>query len=1030
MATWAKSWQARASSRLASHTPVSCNSVISHMKTSNIIGCLLVTLVSTHAQVAGTTANASQSTVTTPVVPAPTAYRVVDRGANNKVWQRETYELGPKGQVVTHVHKFQELANGMHFKNAQGKWAESKEQIGAFAGGAVAQEGPYQVIFANNLNSGGAIDEQTPDGKRLRSNILGLGYYDRSTDQSVLIAQIQDSQGEMIAANQVLYPNAFSGVNADVRYTYKKGTFEQDVILRTQPPTPESFGLNSETTEIEVITEFLNPPQETIIEHQSPDNGGVDQDVSWGAMRLGRGKAFDLGEQAHLGKQILVRRQYMTVNSRKILLEIVPLKKIEAGLQKLPLQSSTTTKLPAMASTTRLFPKTPLARPGKEPMKLAAATPANQGYVLDYVEMYADTGDICFQGDTTYYISAPFGVYGTMTFEGGTVLKYDVNNSYIWDVGGLDCKTGPYRPAVITSMDDNTVGETISGSSGTPSTGEGSCGFILDGRMVEAGTDILVHDMRFCYLDWGTGWSSPSDGPYYVDFWNCQFINCAHGHDMSWGTHLGLHNVLYSGATTTALNSSSGADDFVVTAEQVTADVASFGVTPDPSWMTNSIVLESSGPTETIIGNSVITTSPTLPLFQTAGAGSYYLATNSPYRGTGTPNISPAMLSELGQKTTWPPIVYYIPGVFFSTSLNLFPQASRDTNSSPDLGYHYDSLDYVFGSTFITNATITVNAGTAIGIFSTNFYNYGLTIANNAQLLSHGAPNKLNRIVEYNTVQEERPAGWKKPSYGMVTHFIGTNFLIDCSFTDWSSMAQDACHVQNGSMNAPLAFQNCQFHGGSILSYFSAISLTNCLLESVNVDLEPWDDSISAFRNNDFWYGTFSFWPALTNSIIKDNLFDHTIIPDGLAGDGVTYIGGHNAYVTNCDQIDPTYSGDIVLGNSPAYQTSWLGNYYLPTNCPLINAGSTTADQVGLYHFTTQTNQVKEANSTVDIGYHYVAMDAYGNPIDTDGDGIPDYLEDTNGDGVFGEGDFGDWLVSFYNGLSRTHGLQVFTPLK
>jgi hypothetical protein len=89
-----------------------------------------------------------------------------------------------------------------------------------------------------------------------------------------------------------------------------------------------------------------------------------------------------------------------------------------------------------------------------------------------------------------------------------------------------------------------------------------------------------------------------------------------------------------------------------------------------------------------------------------------------------------------------------------------------------------------------------------------------------------------------------------------------------------------------------------------------------------------------------------------------------------------------------------------------------------------------TADQIGLYHFTTQTNQVKEANSIVDIGYHYVAVDAYGNPIDTDGDGIPDYLEDTNGNGVFDSGDLGDWLVSPYNGLARTNGLQVFTPLK
>jgi hypothetical protein len=88
---------------------------------------------------------------------------------------------------------------------------------------------------------------------------------------------------------------------------------------------------------------------------------------------------------------------------------------------------------------------------------------------------------------------------------------------------------------------------------------------------------------------------------------------------------------------------------------------------------------------------------------------------------------------------------------------------------------------------------------------------------------------------------------------------------------------------------------------------------------------------------------------------------------------------------------------DVTNLVSYAWQSSWLGNFYEPTNSPLIDHGSTTADQFGLYHFTTQTNQVKETNSVVDIGYHYVALDTYGNPIDTDGDGVPDYLEDSNG---------------------------------
>ncbi len=96
----------------------------------------------------------------------------------------------------------------------------------------------------------------------------------------------------------------------------------------------------------------------------------------------------------------------------------------------------------------------------------------------------------------------------------------------------------------------------------------------------------------------------------------------------------------------------------------------------------------------------------------------------------------------------------------------------------------------------------------------------------------------------------------------------------------------------------------------------------------------------------------------------------------------------------------------------------------------LINAGSRNATNAGLYHYTVLTSQVKETNTTVDIGFHYVATDANGVPIDTDGDGVPDYLEDRNGNGTLDSGET-DWQTyNSPNGLSGGGGLQVFTPLK
>ena len=170
-------------------------------------------------------------------VPATAAFHVVDRGPNHRVWQNETYEKTSAGKIVTQVHNYQELATGLNYLS-NGQWVESQEVIEPVSGGAVARQGQHQVNFANNLNSLGAIDHQTPDGRHLRSNLLGLSYYDTANGQSVLIGQIKDSQGQIIGGNQVLYPDAFDGVKADVRYTYKRGSFEQDVILREQLPRP------------------------------------------------------------------------------------------------------------------------------------------------------------------------------------------------------------------------------------------------------------------------------------------------------------------------------------------------------------------------------------------------------------------------------------------------------------------------------------------------------------------------------------------------------------------------------------------------------------------------------------------------------------------------------------------------------------------------------------------------------------------------------------------------------------------------
>jgi hypothetical protein len=509
--------------------------------------------------------------------PAPTAYQVTEQGANHRVWQRTTYEKAPDGTLVPHLHKYTELAAGLNYTNASGQLVPAQEVIEAFSGGAIARQGQFQVIFADNIHSAGAIDLQTPDGKRLRSNILGLAYVDESSGQTVTLAQIQDSTGELISSNQVLYPNAFSGVKADVRYTYKKGRFEQDVVLREQLITPESFGLNSDTTELEVLTEFINPPQETIRVHQRPD-AETDQDISWGAMQIGHGRAFDLGAKQDSHSQVSVNKEYATVNGRKILLEKVKLKDIAPDLNKLPLQSSRNIKGPKLASKTLVLPPTPLAQAVGKPMTVAMTTPSNKGYVLDYVELdgsesggSGDIGDFVFQRDTTYFISG-WIFPGNVTIEDGAVLKYGPDG-WLYPGGTITCNTDPYHPATFTTMDDNSVGEIIAGSSGSPSS-DGPEYMYYDVNI----TGVMpLKNLRVCY---GSGPAFFIDGSsdLAVEISDCQFSHCYMAVQRDYPL-VTLRNVLFDQCSVgIALG-----DAYILTAEQVTANLgtlSSGGMTP------------------------------------------------------------------------------------------------------------------------------------------------------------------------------------------------------------------------------------------------------------------------------------------------------------------------------------------------------------------------------------------------------------------------------------------------------------------
>jgi len=152
-----------------------------------------------------------------------------------------------------------------------------------------------------------------------------------------------------------------------------------------------------------------------------------------------------------------------------------------------------------------------------------------------------------------------------------------------------------------------------------------------------------------------------------------------------------------------------------------------------------------------------------------------------------------------------------------------------------------------------------------------------------------------------------------------------------------------------------------------------------------------------------------------TNSpvVIRETACDGTTVTTSGAGVANTYYD-YNAFLQGATRTTPTGAHDQIVTNFN-WQTSWLGNYYLPSDSPLIDAGGVTADTIGLYHYTTQTNQVKETTTTLDLSYHYVAVDSNGKAIDSSGAG-PDYWKDANGNGLVDSGEIG-WNITGDLGL-------------
>jgi hypothetical protein len=773
-------------------------------------------------------------------------YEVVERGINHRVWQKVVWTTNSSGVGKPHPQSYTELATGMA-RLVNGKLVDSSDRLSVTPTGAQGRNARHSVTFLGNINSAGAIDLAMPDGQHLVSNPLGLSYYDTATGNSIMIAEIKNSIGELLpSGNEAIFSDAFTDFQADVIYQNSIAGFEQFVVLRQQPPPPSEWGLNPATTVLQVITEFQNPPAPHLAAVES--ESGTDARIDFGTMQMMNGQAFAIGSETN---RVPVIKQWQTSNGRTFLIEQVPFQAIAAELQGLP------PSIPGSAKATsrkesqhgqivlgRDLPKRRLAMSHSPPMKIASAISAHKGFAIDYTLLNSQT-NLTLQSDTTYYVSGLVNINGTLTIEGGSVVKFTNSTTASITSSNVLCKTVPYRMAVFTSKDDNSLGLTIGGSTGSPIGYYGNTALDVS----TAPSAQTLSGLRFHYMSNALAGAS-------ITLQDSQIVGCQNGF-ASGSTLPALYNVLAYLVNTLFANSSAG----TLTGINVTGHYCTnfFGNTSGTVKLTNCVFacVTNWQCTTTQTNFDVILNSDT-GLFQTIGAGAHYLAVDSPYRNAGTATIPATLLSDLKRKTTYPPIVLSPQFVFVDTTFA--PQAQRDTDSI-DLGMHYDPLDYAISGFFATNCTITLNPGTSIAAFGTNVYTYGFGLSGNAMLISAGAPNAMVELTAFNTVQEQANTNWISPAYALITDvFIGSDLGMFCRFTDFTVVAQDVPHFYLGNVGLA-GLQDCQLHGGQITSANPTVNFTNVSvlvspsshLADFSAKMRAWQDqlfaSTSARRN-------------------------------------------------------------------------------------------------------------------------------------------------------------------------------------
>ncbi len=1015
--------------------------------------------------------------------------RLLERGANHDFVEFSQEFRRPDGETVTRTSRFTQLEDGLNYEVEPGVFEPASDELDIVEGEAVGLRAQHKVRLKASPDEPGAVQLDLPTGERLVSRVFGLAYLDTGTGQAELLAEVRPAEG-WVSSNQVVYPLAFNepqGVQADLRYTFGKARFEQDVILRRAPRPPQDFGMNPATTQLEVWTEFeqapepVREPSPLLVSTSEGDWEVANETLSFGGTRMARGVAFAIGDASGSLAPVEVAKTWLETQDeagllRRFLVEAVPVPVVAADLDRLA-------QSPGTASVRRGKREALLAKGRTSPAKDQTvaglrraqherwlALNGGPGFVVDYVTINTTYTNYSLGGASTYYLTGPVTMTapsnGSTKFEGGAVLKFKSS------VGAKLVLQGPinwtrvtaYRPVILTAQDDDSVGEKISGSSGTPTSGAFYADTGLEFEGTAAATNCSLSHLRIAYAQTGlTFRNTTNSGVRHVQIVNAQTAfqvtnatarvqNALAWNESAWLT------------TNTATFRGAGA---VAHVEFMTADGGNwfnYSNSIGTLNVTNSLLYTITNHGTISSLNAVYAPSTNPGPFHVVQAGRHYLL-NDTYRNLGTSTIDPSLTNELATMTTHPPAI--LAGFSSGASTVVLDRITpRDDDGFWDCGYHYLALDYMSRRIALETGgmTVVMTNGAALAFYGQSAFR----LRDQSEFHMAGTPTSLSRLCFYPSVQEHpvKLAG-VDPNAIFDLIYAGSASgvsrpILKLRFLDVAMLGVSMPFFGDGSRTFAVADQlelldavDTQFRGVAIVAQSTndfwqgvnppLLSFENCAFATSTLDVRKeavsnggsWVDNPYeiVLMQNLLWSSSINMYYGMINSSsappweIRRNMFNSGSFLLNGDGNWTNQVDrSHNGFMGNPGGFaanDPTGS-DTGATNGVTFGIMGERLWYVNSPTNLWDAAGVLASSVGMYHYTTRTSQAKEGTSTNDLGFHYVALDGNGLPIDTDGDGLADYLEDSNGNGTYESGsDLSDWTNANTDGDAVSDGAEV-----